>query len=47
MVLRRVWSETLSSLLLLLAMAELAFAWGIGASRFRDNRHHPSDIVGE
>ena len=32
---------------LLLAMLELAFAWGIGASRFRDNRHHPSDIVGE
>jgi membrane-associated phospholipid phosphatase len=47
MVLRRVWSETLSGLLLLLAMLELAFAWGIGVSRFRDNRHHPSDIVGE
>jgi len=31
---------------LLAGLAQLAFAWGIGATRLNDFRHHPADVVG-
>jgi membrane-associated phospholipid phosphatase len=38
--------ELAGSLSLLLMLFFLAWPWGVGATRFVDNRHHPSDIVG-
>jgi membrane-associated phospholipid phosphatase len=43
---KRLLMEFLSFLDLLLMLFQLAWAWGVGISRFRDNRHHPSDIIG-
>jgi phosphatidate phosphatase len=31
---------------LLAGLAQVAFAWGIGATRLNDYRHHPADVVG-
>ena len=25
-------------------LLQLAFTWGVGVSRFNDNKHHPSDV---
>ncbi|KIZ05403.1 hypothetical protein MNEG_2554 [Monoraphidium neglectum] len=43
--LRRVGKELLSCLLLVLQLFQLSYPWGVGVSRFRDNRHNASDIV--
>jgi len=41
------WARELAaSGALLLMLFFLAWPWGVGATRFVDNRHHPSDIVG-
>jgi membrane-associated phospholipid phosphatase len=34
------------SLALLASLAQLSLAWGIGATRLNDFRHHPADVVG-
>ena len=34
------------TLALLAGLAQLSFAWGIGATRLNDFRHHPADVVG-
>lgn len=36
--------EGLSALLLALMLFQLAYPWGVGVSRFRDNRHNASDV---
>lgn len=38
--------DLLVTLVLLAALAQLSFAWGIGATRLNDFRHHPADVVG-
>lgn len=43
--LRRLGKEAISSLLLVLMLFQLAYPWGVGVSRFRDNRHNASDII--
>lgn len=42
---RRLGKELISSLLLGLMLFQLAYPWGVGVSRFRDNRHNASDII--
>lgn len=42
----RLLRELGGSASLLLVLFFLAWPWGVGATRFVDNRHHPSDIVG-
>jgi membrane-associated phospholipid phosphatase len=42
----RLVRELAASGALLLMLFFLAWPWGVGATRFVDNRHHPSDIVG-
>jgi hypothetical protein len=44
--LRRVGKELLSCLLLVLQLFQLSYPWGVGVSRFRDNRHNASDVRG-
>ncbi|KAI8466568.1 MAG: hypothetical protein J3K34DRAFT_57961 [Monoraphidium minutum] len=44
-VLARCGKEVLSALLLGLMMFQLGYPWGVGVSRFRDNRHNASDII--
>lgn len=42
---KRLGKELFSSALLGLMLFQLAYAWGVGVSRFRDNRHNASDIL--
>lgn len=42
---RRLGKEVISCLLLGLMMFQLGYPWGVGVSRFRDNRHNASDII--
>jgi hypothetical protein len=42
--LKRLAKEAVSSLLLALMLFQLAYPWGVGVSRFRDNRHNASDV---
>lgn len=42
----RLARELIGSAALLLMLFFLAWPWGVGATRFVDNRHHPSDIIG-
>ena len=45
-MLSRVAAEAASLALLAVVLFELAWPWGVAASRFIDNRHNVSDIVG-
>lgn len=38
--------ELISICVILLVLFDIAWPWGIAASRFRDNRHNVSDVVG-
>lgn len=40
------FKELSSFALLMLMLFQLAYPWGVGVSRFRDNMHHPSDVSG-
>jgi hypothetical protein len=44
----RAWlrAELLRLLVLLVVLFQLAWPWGVAVSRFRDNRHNVSDVVG-
>lgn len=42
---RRLGMDLLTVLLMLVLLFQIAWAWGVGVSRFRDNRHNVSDIV--
>jgi membrane-associated phospholipid phosphatase len=42
---KRLGKEVVSTLLLGLMLFQLGYAWGVGVSRFRDNRHNASDII--
>lgn len=42
---RRLGKEAMSALLMALMLFQLAYPWGVGVSRFRDNRHNASDII--
>lgn len=44
-VAKRLLKELLSTLLVCLMLFQLAYPWGVGVSRFRDNRHNASDVV--
>ena len=41
---KRVWKEMISATLLALMLFQLAYPWGVGVSRVRDNRHNASDV---
>lgn len=43
---RRLAGEVASLLLFLVLLFLLAWPWGVGVTRFIDNRHNASDIVG-
>jgi membrane-associated phospholipid phosphatase len=45
-ILPRLARDLFASAAILLSLFFLAWPWGVGATRFVDNRHHPSDIVG-
>eukprot|EP00877_Chromochloris_zofingiensis_P006003 jgi/Chrzof1/1656/Cz10g16040.t1 len=45
-VVRRIGMELVSLFMLLVLLFQLSWAWGVGVSRFRDNRHAASDIIG-
>lgn len=42
---KRLSKEIISTLLLVLMLFQLGYPWGVGVSRFRDNRHNASDII--
>ncbi|GBF96583.1 phosphatidic acid phosphatase type 2B [Raphidocelis subcapitata] len=42
---KRLAKELVSTVLLGLMLFQLGYAWGVGVSRFRDNRHNASDII--
>jgi len=42
---KRLGMQLLSFMDILLMLFQLAWAWGVGVSRFMDNRHHASDII--
>lgn len=42
---KRLAKEGINTLLLALMLFQLAYPWGVGVSRFRDNRHNASDII--
>ena len=42
---KRLLKEGLSATLMGLMLFQLAYPWGVGVSRFRDNRHNASDII--
>lgn len=43
---RRLWHEVVQFVAFCVLLFSLAWPWGVGVSRFRDNRHNVSDIVG-
>ena len=40
----RVLCELCHGTYLFWILLQLAFTWGVGVSRFNDNKHHPSDV---